>query len=167
MKKTHLLDHHQIERKINRLAYQIYEHCALEQEIFIAGIAGNGYLVAHKITDRLKKIGKQKIVLGKIKINKEEPLKEDAGVDFGGQDYKNKVVIVVDDVMNSGKTLIYAVKIFLEKPLKRLHTTVLVDRSHTRFPIKADFVGLSLSTTLQERIIADLSIEGQEVVYLE
>ena len=75
-------------------------------------------------------------------------------------------MVLVDDVLNSGKTLMYAVKIFLNKPVKQLNTLVLVDRSHTRFPVKADFVGLSLSTTLQERIDTDFSIKNKEAVYL-
>ena len=82
------------------------------------------------------------------------------------KDFENKSVILVDDVLNSGKTLIYAVKLFLHKPVKQLSTLVLVDRSHTRFPVKADFVGLSLSTTLQERIDTDFTKKGKEAVYL-
>ena len=82
------------------------------------------------------------------------------------KDFENKSVILVDDVLNSGKTLIYAVKLFLNKPVKQLNTLILVDRSHTRFPVKADFVGLSLSTTLQERIDTDFSKKGKEAVYL-
>ena len=87
--------------------------------------------------------------------------------DFTDKDYKNKTVILVDDVLNSGKTLIYAVQLFLNQPIKKLHTVVLVDRSHTQYPVKADFVGLSLSTTLQEHIIADFSVKEKETVYLE
>ncbi|MGZ4037400.1 MAG: phosphoribosyltransferase family protein, partial [Bacteroidia bacterium] len=78
----------------------------------------------------------------------------------------NKPVVLVDDVLNSGKTLMYAIKLFLDKPLKRMSVCVLVDRSHIRYPVKADVVGLSLSTTLQEHIQADFSKKGKEAVYL-
>lgn len=166
MGKTEILNATQIQQKLNRLAYQVYENNFEEKELLIAGIEGNGYLVAKRICEVLKKVSKTKLTLGKISINKKNPLAEEATVDFTDKDYKNKTVILVDDVLNSGKTLIYGVKIFLDKPVKKINTLVLVDRSHTRFPVKADFVGLSLSTTLQEHIVADLSIKGKESVYL-
>lgn len=167
MKKVEILTTQQIQQKLNRLAYEIYEHTADEKEIFMAGIEGNGYTVAKKLAAILKKISGHEVVLGKIKVNKENPLAEDPKTDLQAKEYKNKVVIVVDDVLNSGKTLIYGVQLFLNQPVKKLHTVVLVDRSHTRYPVKADFVGLSLSTTLQEHIVADLSHSGKETVYLE
>ena len=165
--KVEILNTQQIQQKLNRLAYEIYEHTLEEKEVMLAGIEGNGYLVAKKLSALLKKISGQEVLLGKITLDKKNPLAAVPKIDFEEKDYKNKVVIVVDDVLNSGKTLIYAVQLFLNQPVKKLHTVVLVDRSHTRYPAKADFVGLSLSTTLQEHIIADLSLSGKETVYLE
>ena len=167
MKKVEILNTLQIEQKLNRLAYEIYEHTVEEKEIMLAGIDGNGYLVAKKLSDVLKKIAGYKITLGKISLDKTNPLAKKPVIDFTEKEYKSKTVILVDDVLNSGKTLIYAVQLFLNQPLKKLHTVVLVDRSHTQYPVKADFVGLSLSTTLQEHIIADFSKKGKETVYLE
>jgi pyrimidine operon attenuation protein / uracil phosphoribosyltransferase len=167
MKKVEILNTLQIEQKLNRLAYEIYEHTVDEKEIMLAAIDGNGYLVAKKLQDVLKKVAKYKIILGKISLDKKNPLAKKPVTDFTEKDYKNKTVILVDDVLNSGKTLIYAVQLFLNQPIKKLHTVVLVDRSHTQYPVKADFVGLSLSTTLQEHIIADFSVKGKETVYLE
>ena len=167
MKKVEILNTEQISQKLNRLAYEIYEHTLEEKEVMLAGIEGNGYLVAKKLSALLKKISGQEVKLGKITLDKKNPLATEPKIDFEEKDYKNKVVIVVDDVLNSGKTLIYGVQLFLNQPVKKLHTVVLVDRSHTRYPVKADFVGLSLSTTLQEHIIADLSHSGKETVYLE
>jgi pyrimidine operon attenuation protein/uracil phosphoribosyltransferase len=80
--------------------------------------------------------------------------------------YENKVILVVDDVINSGKTIIYAVNHFLDKPVKRIQTVVLVDRDHTRYPVKADYVGLSISTTMQENIRVSLE-KNKEAIYLE
>src|SRR6185436_3661357 len=97
---------------------------------------------------------------------KENPWSTEPVFDFSEKDYTNKAVVLVDDVLNSGKALMYAVKLFLDKPMKRLNTLVLVDRSHTRYPVKADYVGLSLSTTLQEHIEADFSKKGKEAVFL-
>jgi len=166
MNKTEILNAKQIQQKLNRLTHEVYENNFTENELLIAGIDGNGYLLAKKVADGLKKISGKKIKLGKIIINKKNPLVAEPTIDFSEADYKNKTVILVDDVLNSGKTLIFGVKVFLDKPVKKLNTLVLVDRSHTQFPVKADFVGLSLSTTLQDHIVADLSLKGKETVYL-
>jgi pyrimidine operon attenuation protein/uracil phosphoribosyltransferase len=167
MKKVEILNTQQIQQKLNRLAYEIYEHTLEEKEIMLTGIEGNGYLVAKKLSAIIKKIAPYKVTLGKITLDKKNPLAKKPVVDFTEADYKNKTIFVVDDVLNSGKTLIYAVQLFLTQPIKKLNTVILVDRSHTQYPIKADFVGLSLSTTLQEHIVADFSASGKETVYLE
>ncbi|HXU26508.1 MAG TPA: phosphoribosyltransferase family protein [Bacteroidia bacterium] len=167
MKKVEILNTQQIHQKLNRLAYEIYEHTLEEKEIMLTGIEGNGYLVAKRLTTILKKIAPYKVTLGKITLDKKNPLAKKPVVDFTEADYKNKTIFVVDDVLNSGKTLIYAVQLFLTQPIKKLHTVILVDRSHTQYPVKADFVGLSLSTTLQEHIVADFSVSGKETVFLE
>jgi pyrimidine operon attenuation protein/uracil phosphoribosyltransferase len=165
-KKVKILDAAQVQQKLNRLAYEVYENNFEEKSLLIVGIEGNGFKVAANLADKLKEISKIKIKLSKIVIDKEKPWDEEPDADFDEKDYANKTVVLVDDVMNSGKTLIYAVKLFLDKPVKKLSTVVLVDRSHTRFPVKADFVGLRLSTTLQEHIEADFSKKGNEAVYL-
>jgi pyrimidine operon attenuation protein/uracil phosphoribosyltransferase len=165
MAKTLILTSKQIEQKINRIAYEIYENNPDEKEIIIAGIADNGFLLAKRIADVLKKISPIKNQLLEIKINKENPLSAEIKISLKEKDLKNKVIILVDDVLNSGKTLIFGAKPFLGAPVKRLTTVVLVDRGHNRYPIKADFVGLSLSTTLQEHISVELK-KGKEAVYL-
>ncbi len=164
--KTKILDAIQINQKLNRLAYQIYENNFATKQLLLVGIDGNGYKLAERLAIILNSISKIKIKVGKIKLDKENPWAFEPKIDFTEKDFENKSVILVDDVLNSGKTLMYAVKLFLDKPVKQLNTVVLVDRSHTRFPVKADFVGLSLSTTLQERIDTDFSKAGKEAVYL-
>ena len=166
MGKIKILDSQQIDQKLNRMAYQVYETNFKEKELFIVGIDGNGYKVAQRIAAILESISSIKIKIGKIKLNKEKPWSVEPSIDFNEKDFENKSIILVDDVLNSGKALMYAVKLFLNKPVKQLNTLILVDRSHTRFPVKADFVGLSLSTTLQERIDTDFSKKGKEAVYL-
>lgn len=166
MSKVKILDTIQIQQKLNRLAFEVYENNFDEKELLVVGIEGNGYKVANHLGERLKNISKIKIKLGKISLDKEQPWKQEPVTDFAEKDFVNKTVILVDDVLNSGKTLMYAVKLFLDKPVKKINTVVLVDRSHTRFPVKADYVGLSLSTTLQERIEADFSKSQKEAVYL-
>jgi pyrimidine operon attenuation protein/uracil phosphoribosyltransferase len=166
MNKTLILNSKQIEQKINRIAYEIYENNYDEKDIVIAGIAANGFLLAKRIADVLQKISKIKIQLIEIALNKENPFDTVPKFKFTDKELKNKVVILVDDVLNSGKTLIFGAKLFLNSPLKRLTTAVLVDRGHNRYPIKADVVGLSLSTTLQEHITVELNKKGKETVYL-
>lgn len=166
MNKTLIADSKQIQQKINRIAYEIYENNYSEKNIIIAGIAPNGYILAKRIDDVLKKISPIKTTLIEIKINKENPVGTDIKISLSEKELKNKVIILVDDVLNSGKTLIFGAKPFLTTPVKRLTTVVLVDRGHNRYPIKADFVGLSLSTTLQEHISVEIGKKGKEAVYL-
>jgi pyrimidine operon attenuation protein/uracil phosphoribosyltransferase len=166
MEKVKILDSKQIDQKLNRMAYQVYETNFREKELFIFGIDGNGYKVAERIARILESITSIKIHIGKIKLDKQMPWLSNPTMDFTEKDFENKSILLIDDVLNSGKALMYAVKLFLNKPVKKLNTLILVDRSHTRFPVKADFVGLSLSTTLQERIDTDFSKKGKEAVYL-
>ncbi len=166
MTQTLILSSKQIQQKINRLAYEIYENNYDEKEIIIAGIQDNGYMFAKRIADVLKKISPIQIRLIAIKINKKNPLSEEIRVDITDKELKNKVIVLVDDVLNSGKTMIFGAKPFLTTAVKRLITVVLVDRGHNRYPIKADFVGLSLSTTLREHVTVEMEKAGKEAVYL-
>ena len=148
---TQILNHVDISHKIRRIAYQIYETHLEEKEVILAGINGNGYVFAEKLQEALTAISPLNVRLCKLLLDKKNPL---AGIEatLDVVDYTHKSVIVVDDVLNSGRTLIYGVKFFLEVPLKRLTTAVLVNRNHKHFPVKADFKGISLSTSLQEHV---------------
>jgi pyrimidine operon attenuation protein/uracil phosphoribosyltransferase len=147
------------------LAFEIYENHYTEKELILAGIADNGYRLAELLYDRLQRISDMKVKLVPVYVNKQNPLESEPTVDLKRADVEDKVVILVDDVLNSGKTLIYGIKYFLKVRLKALRTVALVDRDHKRFPVKADYVGLHLSTTLQEHVRVDL--EGDIAVYLE
>jgi pyrimidine operon attenuation protein / uracil phosphoribosyltransferase len=164
--KTLVLNSKQIEQKINRIAYEVYENNYTEKEVIIAGISDGGFQLAQRISKTLEAIAPIKTKLIELHINKDNPLEEDPTHAIPASQIKNKVVILVDDVLNSGKTLMYGAKSFLNVPLKKLSTAVLVDRNHTRFPIKADFVGISLSTTLKEHVTVELGSKGKEGVYL-
>ncbi len=166
MNKTLILNSKQIEQKVNRIAYQIYENNCDEKDLIIAGIVGNGFLLAKRITDVIQKISPLKIKLIEIVMDKKNPVSKEIKIALPNEALSNKVIVLVDDVLNSGKTLIFGAKPFLSTPVKRLTTAVLVDRGHNRYPIKADFVGLSLSTTLQEHITVEISKKGKEIVYL-
>jgi pyrimidine operon attenuation protein/uracil phosphoribosyltransferase len=148
---TLIQNHHQIQQKINRIAYQIYENNYLENEIVMAGIADRGYILAQKIIEALSKVSNLQVTLLELKIDKENPfLTSDMSIE--NIDFSNKVILVVDDVLNSGKTLMYGVKLFLKNPVKKISTIVLVDRNHKTYPINADYVGLSLATTFKQNV---------------
>ena len=146
-----ILTHDEIVHKIKRIAYQIYENNAEEKEIVLAGIETNGYTLAKKLKTVLKKISSIEPILCKVTIDKKNPI-NDINTSIAQEDYKNKSIILIDDVLNSGTTLIYGVKHFLNVPLKQFKTAVLVDRNHKKYPIKADFKGISLSTSLNENV---------------
>lgn len=146
-----ILTQQEIEHKTTRMAYQIYETFSDEKEVVLAGIASNGYIFAQKLAAELEKISDLKVILCEVKINKQQPL-DDVHTSLSPEEYTNKALVLVDDVLNSGTTLIYGVKHFLDVPLKKFKTAVLVDRNHKQYPVKADFKGLSLSTSLQEHI---------------
>lgn len=166
MSQTLILNSKQIQQKINRIAYEIYENNYDEKEIIVAGIANNGFLLAKRIVAVLETISPIKTKLIEIVLNKKNPLSAEIKIALSEKEMHNKVIILVDDVLDSGRTLIFGAKPFLSSPVKRLTTAVLVDRGHNRYPIKADFVGLSLSTTLQEHITVEINKKGKEVVYL-
>lgn len=154
-----ILNNKEIEYKTRRMAYQIYETFVDETEVVIAGIASNGYVFAKMIAAELAKISGIAPVLCEVTINKHQPL-EPVQTSLSPAEYTNKALVLVDDVLNSGTTLIYGVKHFLDVPLKKFKTAVLVDRNHKQYPVKADFKGLSLSTSMMEHIIVEL--EGTE-----
>ena len=156
--KNVILTQDVIEKKIKRIAYEIYEHNSEEQDIILAGIWDRGTILAEKIAAILREISPLNIKLIELKLDKQHP---DAVQLSESLDFNGKVVIVVDDVANSGRTMLYALKPLLEFLPKKIQTAVLVDRKHKSFPLSVDFVGYSLSTTLQEMVMVD--VEGEEI----
>ncbi len=167
MKRTLILNQIQIEQKIKRMAWQLFEDHFREKELIIAGIAGRGFTLAEHLISVLNEIqGCPALHLIELKVNKQNPL-SDLEVNISNpSNLEGKVIIVVDDVLNSGRTLLYGVKKFMNIPVNKIATLVLVDRNHRSFPVNADYVGLSLATTLLQNIQVVLSAE-EKAVYLE
>jgi pyrimidine operon attenuation protein / uracil phosphoribosyltransferase len=165
--KNEILNAIQIEQKINRMAFEILEQNLNEKEIIIAGIDGNGYKLSVLLKEKLESISAIKCELGKISLNKKAPLNHPIVFDLDKNKLADRTVILVDDVLNSGKTLMYAASEFIQVALKKLSTVVLVDRNHNTYPVKADIVGLSMATTLQDHVNVDLSIKGKETAILD
>ena len=165
MSKNIILTNQEIEHKIKRIAYQIYETFVDEKEVVLAGIASNGYLFAEKIATELKSISTLEVLLCEVHINKQQP-ELPISTSLSKEAYANKGLILIDDVLNSGTTLIYAVRHFLDVPLKKFKTAVLVDRNHKKYPVKADFKGISLSTSLLEHVQVVFDENNNSYAYL-
>lgn len=160
-----ILNKEEIQQKITRISYQIYETFVDENEIIIAGIAKSGFILAEKLTKELSNISDLKVTLCEVNIDKNNPQNK-ITTSIPKDEYQNKGLILVDDVLNSGTTLIYGVKHFLDVPLKKFKTAVLVDRNHKKYPVKADFKGISLSTSLHNHVQVVFE-EENEYAYLE
>jgi pyrimidine operon attenuation protein/uracil phosphoribosyltransferase len=146
-----ILTNTQITHKIRRIALQILESNIDEPQIVLAGISKNGFLIAEKLQDIISNYSDVNIILCEVFINKKDLL-ADIELSISTDQYINSSVVLIDDVLHSGATLIYGVKHFLNVPLKQLKTAVLINRNHKKYPIKADFKGLSLSTSINEHI---------------
>lgn len=155
-KRTLILDKEQIRQKSIRIAYQILEDNFEEKSLVLVGIADRGYVFAKRLQRILKDIAPDKTFeLIKVTISKEKR-SLDASTDMPVETAKNKVIILVDDVLNSGRTLAYGLGMFLDVPLKKMRTAVLIDRSHHQFPLNSDYYGLKLSTILKEHVEVEL-----------
>jgi pyrimidine operon attenuation protein/uracil phosphoribosyltransferase len=156
--KKYILSREVAEKKLRRMAYEILENNIDEKEIILAGIRESGSVVARVIQRMLGEISSIKTELITITLDKKEPTEVSLSKSF---DFNNKVVVVIDDVSNSGKTLLYALKPFIAFHPKKIQILVLVERTHTSFPVRPDYVGLSIATTIQEHIFVE--VKGEEV----
>lgn len=157
--KNYILSGEVANKKLRRMAYEILEHNADEKGIILAGIREHGSVIAKCIQKILAEISELRTELISLSLDKKKP----ADVQLEPHvNLNDKVVILVDDVSNSGRTLTYALKPFLQSHPKKIQTLVLVERRHTAFPVQPDYVGLSVATTLQEHIYVE--VEGEKVM---
>lgn len=163
-----LLDQRQINHKVNRLAIEILENNYKERQVFLAGINNNGYEFAKLIKTALRRRTKDiEVELCRINLNPAAPTTSPIKISIPVQELENQSVIVVDDVANTGRTLFYACRPLMEIIPSKLEVAVLVDRTHKTFPIKVDYVGVSLATTLQEHIAVKIINVEEKEVHLE
>lgn len=160
---TEVLNHKQVSDRIARISWQIFEEFSDESKIILAGIAERGYLLAEKIHAYLGTISDLEVQISKLTFDKDRPLSSDYLLE-PAMELNNANVILVDDVLKSGGTLIYGVRYFLDHPVKTMKTVVLVDRNHKRYPVKADFKGLSLSTSMKEHVSVEIENEPYSVL---
>lgn len=163
---TLILNAEQIRQKIRRIAFQIYENNVDESALILAGVVGEGYVLAQALAQALRSIAPFAVELLQIELDKAQPSQPVIQADHEAADYINKVVILVDDVLYTGRTLAFSMQPFLSVPVHKLQVAVLVDRNHPRYPVLADYKGYELSTTLTEHVDVVLSDQDQMGVYL-
>jgi pyrimidine operon attenuation protein/uracil phosphoribosyltransferase len=163
---TLILNARQINRKLIRMAHEIHENHYKEKELVLVGIEGRGSQLATRLCKHLAEISELTLQQEEIRLNKDKPLSEPLQYTGEIKSLKGKSVILVDDVLNSGKTLMYASRYLLDVDVKSLAIATLVDRFHRKFPIRPDIVGLTLSTNLREHVSVNLT-KGKETVFLD
>ncbi|BAV94398.1 phosphoribosyltransferase family protein [Ichthyobacterium seriolicida] len=163
MDSTVVLNHDDIKQKIRRMSFEIFEDNQKEKEISIIGINKNGFVLGSEIVKNLRDISDIKICEYQLFINKKEPLKS-AKISGDIQSLRDKSIVIVDDVLDSGRTMMYSIKYFLDVSLKKIKTAVLVDRSHKKFPVQVDFKGLALSTSIQNHVSVIFTEEENKAV---
>ncbi|TAH19501.1 MAG: phosphoribosyltransferase [Cytophagales bacterium] len=165
--KNQILNRPQILQKIKRMSYEIYENNIDEQELIFAAVYEQGYLFAHLLHAEFQKISTIPTSLIAVHLDKFAPTQSEVNLTCGIDFVKNKTVIVIDDVLNTGRTFAYALRPFLKTEIKKLQTAVLVDRGgHKQFPVAADYAGYALSTTIRQHIQVELADVDKFGVYL-
>ena len=153
--RTQILDAWEIEQTVRRIAHQILEDYYKEKSLYFVGVKGIGSNMAKLLQKEFAKISEIEVIYTEIALNKDKPLAESIDLKRDLSEFKNKHVLLIDDVLNSGRTLIYAAAHLLDSAPKSLRTVVLVDRTHRKFPIRADYVGMTLSTNLKEHVAVE------------
>jgi len=161
--KSLILDADQVKQKIRRMAFEIYENNFKEKVIVIAGIDGQGYVLAKLLAKQVESISSIEVKLVKISMDKLAPQQSEIELDCDLKDVKKKSIVLVDDVLNTGRTFTYGMKPFLNIEVKKIETAVLINRGHTSFPIQARYLGYELSTTIKEHVEVKLSKDEMSV----
>ncbi|MTI30809.1 phosphoribosyltransferase [Cytophagales bacterium RKSG123] len=164
--KILILNESQILQKIRRMAYQIYESNFQEEVIILAGVNGAGFKLAQMLTEELGRIASFQVILTQVRLDKKLLTQTEVGIDIPSAELKNRSIVLVDDVLNTGRTIAHSLPPFLNSSPKKLEIATLVNRSHKLFPIASDFTGYELSTTLTDHIEVTLE-EGQMTAYLK
>ena len=162
--KNLILDSRLVKQKIRRMAFEIYESNFGEKQLVLAGIEGQGYVLAGLLGKELEAISPLSVKLVKVSLDKNAPQQSDVLFDCDPKEIKKKCVVLVDDVLNTGRTIVYGLKPFLTIEVKKIETAVLVNRSHVLFPIYPQFTGYELSTTINDHV--EVKLGKETAVYL-
>lgn len=162
--KSLILDSAQVKQKIRRMAYEIYEHNFNEKTIVVAGIDGQGYTLAKLLIREVESISPIRAMLVKVTLDKFAPQQTEVTLDCNVKDLQKKCIILVDDVLKTGRTFAYGLKPFLNIEVKKIETAVLVNRSHTLFPIYPQYTGYELATTIRDHV--EVVLGKETAVYI-
>jgi pyrimidine operon attenuation protein/uracil phosphoribosyltransferase len=163
-KKNLVLNDLQVKQKIKRMAFEIYENNFKEKSLVLAGIDGQGYVLARLLEGELKSISSLAVSVVKVSLDKLTPQQGEVQVDTDLRELKKKCIILIDDVLNTGRTLAYGMKPFLDIEVKKIEVAVLVNRSHSLFPVLPRYNGYQLSTTLTEHV--EVTLGKKPAVYV-
>src|SRR3990170_242443 len=162
--KTLILDARQVQQKIKRMAYEIFEHNFKEKIVVIAGIDGQGYILAKLLANEIESISPLEIKLVKVSLDKLVPQQSEVILDCDLKELKKRCIVLVDDVLNTGRTFAYGMTPFLTIEVKKIETAVLVNRSHTLFPINPQYTGYELATTIKDHV--EVKLGNETSVYI-
>jgi pyrimidine operon attenuation protein/uracil phosphoribosyltransferase len=161
--KNLILDGVQVKQKIRRMAFEIYEHNIKEKNIVLAGIDGQGYVLAKLLGKEVESISPIEVKLVRIYLDKAAPQQSEITLDCEVKELRKKCIVMVDDVLNTGRTFTYGIKPFLDIEVKKIEAAVLVNRGLTIFPVHAQYTGYELSTTIKDHIEVRLGKEDTAV----
>jgi pyrimidine operon attenuation protein/uracil phosphoribosyltransferase len=147
------------DKKLRRMALQVVEENYTETQLVLIGIKNKGSVIAEKVSQYIREVFTGEVLVMELRMDKRNPLTIDLNTDI---DFNDKIIILIDDVANSGRTMLYALKPLLQQLPKKIQTLALVERTHKTFPVDVDYVGFSVSTTADEHIVVE--VENGEVV---
>ena len=164
VEKNLVLDDAQVRQKIRRMSYEIFENNFTEKTIILAGIDGQGYVLAQLLEEELLVISPLQVIKTRVMLDKQSPQKTEITLDVSSGELKKCVIVLVDDVLNTGRTLAYGMKPFLSIEVKKIEVAVLVNRSHPLFPVQPNYTGYELSTTMTDHV--EVVLGKKSAVYL-
>lgn len=164
VQKELVLDDAQVRQKIRRMSYEIFENNFDERTIVLAGIEGQGYALAELLEKEILSISTLQVIIVKVQLDKEAPQESKVSLNVKPEDIRKKTIVLIDDVLNTGRTLAYGMKPFLSTEVKKIEVAVLVNRSHPLFPVQPNYTGYELSTTLKDHV--QVVLGKKSAVYL-
>lgn len=151
--KKYILSAEVADKKLHRMALEVVEQNHNAGQLVLVGIKNNGIVIAEKIRQYLKNVFNGEVLVIELGMDKKKP-----GIITLSEtiDFTDKTILLIDDVANSGRTMLYALKPLLEQLPKKIQTLALVERTHKIFPIDVDYIGMSVSTTTDEHIYVEV-----------
>jgi pyrimidine operon attenuation protein/uracil phosphoribosyltransferase len=162
-----ILNEVQIQQKVKRLAIEVLENNIEATELILVGVNNNGMAFARMLMEAILPLTDTPITLTRVRLNPAAPLRDDILLEMPAEELEGKSVLLIDDVANTGRTLFYAARPIMDTLPKKIEVAVLVDRTHKAFPIRVDYVGLSLATTLMENISVKILEVEEQAVFLD